>query len=84
MRKLAMILAMVVATAPAWSQNREVAKEILRLQYTEFCATVKKPPQVIAEALNNAMAQDPKMWMPAIIWWNAIVAKYQEAGCGDA
>lgn len=62
---------------------REYQKQMLRLSYTEFCAAVGPPPRVIAEALNQAMAQDPKTWLPAVLWWNQIADKYKEAKCGD-
>jgi hypothetical protein len=70
----------------AWAQepNSEYLKQILRLQTTEFCATVGKPPQVIADALNKALEQDPKTWLPAVLWWNKLHEKYEKARCGDA
>jgi hypothetical protein len=63
---------------------REYQKQMLRLSYTEFCATVGPPPQVIANALNEAMKQDPKTWLAAVLWWNQIADKYKEAKCGDS
>lgn len=65
-------------------QYREFQKDMLRLSYTEFCTTVGKPPQVIADALNKAMEQDPRTWLPAVLWWNRIAEKYEKAKCGDA
>jgi hypothetical protein len=70
--------------SPASSQDRELQKETLRLQATEFCAHVKKPPPQIAAALNEAVKQDPKTWLPAILWWNQLAEHYEKAGCGDA
>ena len=59
-------------------------EQLLNYRYTEFCATVGKPPPVIAEALNQAIVIDPQKWLPAIQWWNKIAEKYAEAKCGDA
>jgi hypothetical protein len=68
----------------AFAQDSEYLKQILRLQATEFCASVGKPPQVIADALNKALEADPKTWLPAVLWWNRIAEKYEKARCGDA
>jgi hypothetical protein len=79
------ILGLLAFGIPARAQaDSEYTKQILRLQYTEFCATVKKPPSALAEALNQSVGQDPKTWLPVIVWWNAIAEKYKAAGCGDA
>jgi hypothetical protein len=75
------VVAVLLITWPARAEDPR--KEYLHLQATEFCATVKKPPEAIAEALNNAVKQDPKTWMPAIVWWNAIAERYNELKCGD-
>jgi hypothetical protein len=80
------ILGLLAFGIPARAESVTVdqAKNILRLQYSEFCAVVKKPPSALAEALNQSVAQDPKTWLPVIAWWNAICEKYKAAGCGDA
>lgn len=81
------IAATVVAllfSLPSKGQDREEQKATARMQLSEFCAHVKKPPQAIADALNNAMAQDAKTWLPAVLWWNRIVDRYKELGCGDS
>lgn len=70
--------------ARAESVTLDQAKEILRLQYTEFCATVRKPPQQLVDAINAAMKEDPNTWLPVVLWFNAISEKYAKAGCGDA
>ncbi len=66
-------------TAPAYYDQ-----QLLNYRYSEFCATVGKPPAVLAEALNQAVAVDATKWLPAVQWWNAIAQKYAEARCGDA
>lgn len=78
------ILLVASCSLRAEEPNSEYLKQILRLQTTEFCATVGKPPQVTAEALNKAMEQDPRVWLPAVLWWNRIAEKYERARCGDA
>lgn len=76
--------AVIALKRPAHGQDSEYLKQILRLQTTEFCASVGKPPQIIAEALNKALEQDPKTWLPIVLWWNRIAEKYEKAKCGDA
>lgn len=68
---------------PAFALDQADQREALRLQATEFCATVGKPPEVLAKMLNTVGPQDPKMWGPVIEWWNRIAEKYEKAGCGD-
>jgi hypothetical protein len=77
-------LILLIASCELRATDSEYLKQILRLQATEFCATVGKPPQVIADALNKALEQDPKVWLPAVLWWNRIAEKYEKARCGDA
>lgn len=77
---LVFLTAAIIASAHA----EDPRKEYLRLQATEFCAVVGKPPAALAEALNNAVKQDPKTWLPAIAWWNAIAERYDALKCGDA
>jgi hypothetical protein len=81
-----LLLICVAWRDPAFGQeaNSEDLKQILRLRATEFCATVGKPPEQLRDAINNAMAQDPKTWMPIALWWNRIAERYEKAGCGDA
>jgi hypothetical protein len=78
------VLILFVASCELRANDSEYLKQILRLQTTEFCATVGKPPQVIADALNKALEQDPKVWLPAVLWWNRIAEKYERSKCGDA
>ena len=83
MLRIAALCAASALMAAHSASAEDQRKEYLRLQATEFCASVKKPPDVIAEALNNAVKQDPKTWMPAIVWWNAIAERYNELKCGS-
>lgn len=80
------ILALLAFGVPAKAEepNSEWVKQVLRLEYTTFCATVKKPPPQLVDATNEAMKQDPKTWMPVVIWFNAIAEKYAKAECNDA
>lgn len=80
---LGLFILMAICFQPAKAQDREAQKESLRLQATEFCAFVGKPPQIIADALNKAVEQDPKTWLPAVLWWNKLHEKYEKARCGD-
>jgi hypothetical protein len=59
-------------------------QQLLNYKFSEFCASVGKPPAPLAEALNQAVTQDPKTWLPVVQWWNKIAEKYAEAKCGDA
>ena len=81
---IGVVAVLLIASCELRATDSEYLKQILRLQHTEFCATVKKPPAVIAEALNKALEQDPKTWLGPVLWWNQIVEKYKEARCGDA
>lgn len=81
---LSILAGMKLARADDDPRYHEYQKQMLRLSYTEFCANVSEPPNVIREALNSAMAQDPKTWLPAVLWWNKIVDKYKEARCGES
>lgn len=83
MRFCAIIVALCAAHSAAYAQE-DPRKEYLRLQATEFCATVKQPPPAMAAALNQLVQADPKTWMPVIDWWNAIAERYAELKCGDA
>ena len=81
---LAAALLPFACTPLAPAQDRAEQKRLLQLQATEFCAVVRQPPAVLGEAIQNALAQDPKTWFPAAVWWNRIVERYQTAGCADA
>lgn len=65
-------------------QLRQMDKKYLRLQFTEFCASVGRPPGILVAPLNQAFAIDPDSWGPAVLWWNKIMMKYKAAGCADA
>src|SRR5512139_2696707 len=78
------VLILLVASCALKAQDRDYLKQVLRLQATEFCATVGKPPRALAEAINAAAAQDPQTWAPVIQWWNKISERYESARCGDA
>ena len=69
------------------AQLRMFKKEIARLQYTEICATVTKPPEELMTFGKNleeaAKAGDPGA-KRLLEWLTPIVEKYQKAGCGDA
>jgi hypothetical protein len=74
-----MVVSKATRSAPAYYDQ-----QLLNYRYSEFCATVGKPPAILAEALNQAVAIDAAKWMPAVQWWNRIAEKYAEARCGDA
>src|SRR5512139_419676 len=78
------VVILLVASCALRAQDSDYLKQVLRLQHTEFCATVGKPPRALAEAINAAAAQDPKTWQPIVQWWNKISEKYESARCGDA
>ena len=86
MNRLCATLVALCATVVAHSvyAQDDPRKEYLRLQATEFCATVKQPPAALAEALNQAIQVDPQKWLPIAAWWNAIVEKYQALKCGES
>ena len=83
---IGVMLILLVASCELRAQepNSEYLKQILRLQYTEFCANVGKPPKDVADGINGGIATDPKTWTPHALWFNKIVDAYRKAGCGDA
>ncbi len=79
------VLILLVASCAlrAEEPNSEYLKQILRLQATEFCAHVGRPPQDVAEGINQGIAVDPKKWVPHASWFNRLVEAYKKAGCGE-
>lgn len=84
---LGVVLVVLAASCALRAQEPDSAyvKQVLRLQFSEFCSVVGPPPLKLAEAINNAIAQDPATWLPIAAWWNRIKAHYDaKARCGDA
>lgn len=78
---LALASVVLLPTTEAFSQT-DLKKETARMQLSEFCAHVKRPPQAIADLLNQLAPHNPQL-MPAVHWWNKVVERYKELGCGD-
>jgi hypothetical protein len=51
---------LLVASCELRATDSEYLKQILRLQHSEFCATVGKPPQVIADASEQGAGAGPE------------------------
>lgn len=70
--------------ARAESVTVDQAKEILRLQYTEFCATVRPPPAALMTAVQEGAKAGNTDAQIAFMWLLRIQERYKENGCGDA
>lgn len=70
--------------AHAESVTLDQAKEIMRLQYTEFCATVKLPPQSLVTVVQQAAQAGNEEAAIAFMWLVRIIERYKQNGCGDA
>lgn len=69
------------------AQLRMFKKEIARLQYTEFCATVKELPAAIRDqmaGMSEAAQKGDKQAQAILMWLVPIIEKYEKAGCRDA
>lgn len=69
------------------AQLRMFKKEIARLQYSEFCATVKAIPDVvmnIGKGAEKAAEAGDTNAKALLEWLGPIVQKYEKAGCHDA
>lgn len=71
-------------TCRAESVTLDQAKEILRLQYTEFCATVKPPPKSLIEAVQTAAQAGNTDAQIAFMWLTRIMERYEKNRRGDA
>jgi len=83
---LGVMAVLLIASCELRATDSEYLKQILRLQFSEFCAHVGKPSQLLAEAINGAIAANPTdpKWRREAEWFNRIVEKYNTAKCGDA
>lgn len=77
-------IALMPHRARAESLTVDQAKEILRLQYTEFCATVKMPPQGLIVSVQAAAQAGNEEAAVTLAWLGRIVERYRKNGCGDA
>jgi 4-amino-4-deoxy-L-arabinose transferase-like glycosyltransferase len=81
---VAAALGLFIDSAHAESVTVDQAKEILRLQYTEFCATVKMPPQGLITGVQAAAQAGNEDAQIAFMWLIRIIERYKQNGCGDA
>ncbi len=58
--------------------------DYVRLQYTEFCAVVKPPPQELILMLEQAAKADPETWTASARWMERLAEAYNKRKCGDA
>lgn len=63
-------------------------KEIVALQYTDFCNSVKKPSPGMMQVLQQVIAQGKEAKHPVADeieqWFGSIMEQYAKKGCGDA
>jgi hypothetical protein len=81
---IGVMLVLLIASCELRATDSEYLKQILRLQTTEFCSVVGKPPLPIANGINQGIAVDPKTWVPIAEWWNRIKEHYEKVRCNDA
>lgn len=65
-------------------QLRMFKKDIAKLQYSEFCATVKLPPKAYVEAVMTAAQAGNTDAQSIANWMGPILDRYSKNGCGDA
>jgi hypothetical protein len=75
---------LLIASCELRATDSEYLKQILRLQYSEVCSTPLPKGDALPNALNEALKADAKTWLPWVLWWNEMHAKYAKARCGDA
>jgi hypothetical protein len=80
---LAVIFVLSLGKARAESITRDEAKEILRLQYTEFCAMVHPIPPDLIAVIDDAFKKEEKLWAAEWLWLHDIQQKIKDR-CGDA
>lgn len=81
---VALLIGSCVSIARAESVTVDQAKEILRLQYTEFCATVKPPPAALMTAVQEGAKAGNTDAQIAFMWLLRIQERYEQNRCGDA
>lgn len=74
---------LLALAAPVHAADNEIKKDWAHWQQTEFCASVKRPPQKLIESINIAAAQDPKGMAGIVAWMQHIVDRWEKNGCGD-
>jgi hypothetical protein len=66
----------------------EWRKEIVRLQYTDFCASVKLPSPAMMQVLKQVIAQGKEAKHPVAdemeAFFSGLAEQYAAKGCGDA
>lgn len=93
-------LAFALLYAPsAWSQEptqkqldyqmlNQWRKEIVQLQYSDFCASVRPLSPAAMQVLKQVIEQGKEAKHPVATeletWFESIMEKYAEKGCGDA
>lgn len=71
-------------TCRAEEPNSEWVKQVLRLQVSEFCATVKPPPKALVEGVQAAAQAGNTDAQIAFMWLVRIMERYEKNRCGDA
>jgi hypothetical protein len=77
------VVVLVLGSVISAARAEDPRKEYLRLQATEFCSVMKPPPAALVAAINHAVEQDPKTWMPVVAWINRLIERYNELKCGE-
>jgi hypothetical protein len=67
-----------------YQQLNEWRKEIVKLRYTEYCASVTPPPASLIAAIQQGVEAKHPSAGEAMKWLDQVMEKYAEKGCGDA
>jgi hypothetical protein len=59
-------------------------EQLLHYRYSEFCASVKWPPQKFVEMIEQAAQAGNKDALEAFAWIAPLMMQYKKNGCGDA
>lgn len=92
---LVLFWALLLVAGSARSMSMEDAqmlnewrKEIVRLQYTDFCSAVKPLSPQAMQIIQQVIKQGEEAKHPIAIelkqWFEGVAEKYAERGCGDA
>lgn len=84
---IGVVLILLVAACELRAQGnpRVYDEQLLNYRFSEFCSVVGKPSQLLAEAINGAIAQNPAdpKWRREADWFNRIVEHYHKVRCGE-
>lgn len=73
-----------VSKQDMYQQLNEWRKEIVKLRYTDYCASVVPPPAGLIAGIQQGVEAKAPAAIEAMEWLERVMEKYAEKGCGDA